>query len=71
MWHKTNKPFGFEVLDVRYGGLISRIDTAILRIEEYLNGEITKIEELEEKRLPYATSGVHKYERIYTSSSIR
>ena len=71
MWHKTNKPFGYEVLDVRYGGLISRIETAILRIEEYLNGEIQKIEELEEKRLPMAVSGMHKYERIYTSSSIR
>ncbi len=71
MWHNTFKPFGFEVIDVRYGGLISRIDTAIYRIENYLSGEITKIEELEETRLPHHVKYLSRYERIYTASSIR
>lgn len=52
-WLKTYKPFGWEVLDIRYGGVISRIDTAIYRIKQYLDGEITTIPELEEKRIGY------------------
>lgn len=50
-WMKTYKPFGWEVMDIRYGGVLARIDTAIARITEYLDGTITKIEELEEERL--------------------
>ena len=34
MWHDTYKPFGFECIDVRYGGLKSRIETAIERMSE-------------------------------------
>ena len=48
MWHSTYKPFGFECIDVRYGGLKSRIETAIWRVEEYLDGIIEHLEELEE-----------------------
>lgn len=50
-WYKCLKPYGFEVLDIRYGGLANRIDTAILRLEDYLNGKISSIEELEGDRL--------------------
>jgi hypothetical protein len=50
-WMKTNKPFGWEVIDIRYGGVMNRIDTAIFRINSYLNGEIQGIEELEEEKL--------------------
>ena len=52
-----NKPFGWEVLDIRYGGVISRLDTAIERINEYLAGDIEFIDELEQERLPF-TEGV-------------
>ncbi len=50
-WFRTYKPFGWEVLDLRYGGLSARIDTAIKRITDYLEGRIDKIDELEEERL--------------------
>jgi hexosaminidase len=50
-WFDTYKPFGWEVLDMRYGGLLSRIDTAMLRMKEYIHGETDRIEELEETRL--------------------
>lgn len=52
-WLETYKPFGWEVIDIRYGGLIARVDTAIKRLNDYLEGKIDKIEELEEKRLRY------------------
>jgi hexosaminidase len=50
-WFAINKPFGWEVIDMRYGGLLSRIDTAIMRVQEYLDGQVDRIEELEETRL--------------------
>ena len=46
-WLTYNKPFGWEVFDIRYGGLLMRFDTAKERITAYLAGEISVIEELE------------------------
>ena len=50
-WMKYNKPFGFEVHDIRHGGNLARFETAKERISDYLEGKIDKIEELEEERL--------------------
>lgn len=36
-WFKENKPYGFEVQDVRIGGLIQRTKHLGMRLEEYLN----------------------------------
>lgn len=49
MWLKTNKPHGFDVHDIRIGGLLQRLKSGKKRLELYLQGEIDKIEELEEK----------------------
>ena len=51
MWLAHNKPFGLEVSDIRYGGVISRIETAKMRIEDYCCGKIAEIEELAAERL--------------------
>ena len=50
-WMAYNKALGWELMEVRYGGLISRFETTKIRLSEYLNGTIPRIEELEEKRL--------------------
>lgn len=50
-WMYYNKPFGYEVFDIRYGGLIARMDTAKEELRAYLDGSIDRIEELDEKRL--------------------
>ena len=47
-WDSVYKPFGFEVISFRYGGLISRTDDYKEAIEKYLSGETEKIAELEE-----------------------
>ena len=52
-WHKENKPFGFEVHCIRLGGLITRLEYCKKRLQAYANGELQKIEELEEEILPY------------------
>jgi len=36
MWHKSNKPFGWEVVELRYGGLRTRLTTMRDRILEYI-----------------------------------
>ncbi len=48
-WYETYKPFGFEVLSFRYGGIISRLNDAVEALDKYLSGKIDKIDELEEK----------------------
>ena len=46
LWESTNKPFGFEVLDFRMGGIIARLKTAADRLAAYSRGEIDDIPEL-------------------------
>lgn len=53
LWFSYYKVFGYEVIDMRFGALLQRIETAELRISQYLNGEISVIEELVPERLPY------------------
>ncbi len=45
LWYSTYKAFGFEVLDIRYGGLKQRVDTTIYRLEGFIEGRITALEE--------------------------
>ena len=56
-WFKENKPFGFDVQDIRLGGLMTRVEHCAVRLTKYLNGEIDRIEELEEKLLDYRGKG--------------
>ncbi|WP_106769290.1 beta-N-acetylhexosaminidase [Paenibacillus faecalis] len=55
-WHRMFKPFGWEVIDIRYGGVINRLDTASFRILDYVEGRISRIEELEQERLVYSST---------------
>lgn len=56
-WMQYNKPFGWEVHDIRYGGLVFRFETVKERIGAYLCGEISEIEELKAERLRYDGRG--------------
>jgi hypothetical protein len=53
IWFAEAKPFGFEVLDLRLGGIATRLESSTRRILAFCTGEFTHLEELEEKRLPY------------------
>ncbi len=50
-WTAENKVFGYEVLDIRVGGIKARVHTAVSRLERYLAGTLERLEELEEERL--------------------
>ena len=54
-WYRENKSFGFEVLEIRLGGLKERMRSCAERIEEYEKGKVPYLEELEEERLPLYT----------------
>lgn len=49
-WMAYNKPFGWEVHDIRYGGLIARFETVAERVGAFLAGELARVEELEATR---------------------
>lgn len=51
-WHMENKGQGFEVMDIRFGGLIQRIKSCRTRLKAHLESGIT-IEELEDEILPF------------------
>lgn len=51
-WMWENKPHGFEVQDIRLGGLIQRTQTCLLRLQNYLNTSDC-LPELEESILPF------------------
>ena len=51
-WMRENKAFGFEVQDIRFGGLSARLQAARQMLSEYLEGRVESIEELEAPRLP-------------------
>lgn len=53
LWNHENKPFGFEVQEARLGGLKMRLTSCKERLEDYINGKIDRIEELEKEILPY------------------
>ncbi|MDR2629827.1 MAG: beta-N-acetylhexosaminidase [Spirochaetaceae bacterium] len=72
-WMAHIKPLGWEVLDLRYGTLIARLDTTAYRIKSWLEGKTPAIEELEEDRLPFSSQGLSEcncYGRLAMSGRI-
>lgn len=53
MWFYEKKPQGFEVQDVRLGGLMQRLKNCRKRLELFLEGKVNNIPELEEKVVDY------------------
>lgn len=60
-WEEENKVFGFEVLDLRIGGLIQRFRTTAGTIGRFLAGEIPAIEALEADKLPFGCDRADPY----------
>ena len=51
-WLTVNKPFGFEIQDLRLGGMKERLISAAARLRAYADGRLEQIDELEEDDLP-------------------
>lgn len=65
-WMRDNKVFGWQNMDVRYGGMIARCERAIEYIEDYISGETSAIPELAEERLPLKYHAYITYQRAFT-----
>ena len=52
LWMAECRPFGFEVLEVRLAGVQARLETAARRTEDYCEGRVQRLEELEDRRQP-------------------
>jgi len=65
-WFKTCKPLGWDIIDMRYGALLARLDSAAIEIKMYLDGELDTIQELDEPRIPYnGEDGIIHYANYY------
>ena len=76
MWYTDNKPHGFDVQELRLGGLLLRLKSCRERLQQLLEGKIEKIEELEEKTVDYFTGsetlqkGVFGHNRYATNATV-
>jgi hypothetical protein len=75
-WLETYKPFGLEVLEQRYGFLMTRLETMNDRLNDYLKGKVPAIPELEAKLelihdLKEGQLPGGNYHRVQTPSTIK
>ncbi len=66
MWFDHNNVIGWCNLDIRYAGVAARCETAIELLRAYLNGEISRIDSLEEVRLEKRVGGFAHYSHMST-----
>ncbi len=53
LWESTKRPHGFEVIDLRLGGVAARLATAKERMDAFAVGTVDDIPELSEPPLPF------------------
>ncbi len=69
-WYHDNKPFGFEVIELRLGGLKERLASAKRTIEEYVNGYRDCIEQLDEPIRWVSPAYMGLFSKIYSANSL-
>ncbi len=65
-WLHDKKGSGFEVQDIRLGGLIGRLRSCRRRLEDYLNGKIDTIDELDQPLAEAPDAGWPRWENSAT-----
>jgi hypothetical protein len=66
MWFASYRVLGWSNMDIRYGGMACRCDTAKALIDAYLAGETDCLEELEVERLHKSLGGFAHYSDMTT-----
>ena len=72
IWMAEKKPFGFDVQDIRFGGLRQRLESCAERLIDYIDGRIDSIPELDEpvmKVTPNSAGGSH-WSRSITANHV-
>ncbi|MBR6028903.1 MAG: family 20 glycosylhydrolase [Clostridia bacterium] len=67
-WEASRRRFGWEVLSLRYGAVLGRLEDVRRQLGRYLDGEIPAIEELEAE--PQPLSRWQEYRQLVTASTI-
>ena len=75
LWFADARPMGYEVLDLKLGGVMTRLQACVRRLTSWLDGHVKRLEELEQERLPYWTSGnpelrENLWDRIISASGL-
>lgn len=71
LWFRENKPHGWEVQDIRLGGLARRLSYCKETLIAYINGKIENIPELEEEIYNYTNNLFRaKWQDIVTTNKI-
>ena len=66
LWMYDAKPWGYELMDIKLGGVITRLESTKRRVLNYINGKIAQLEELEDKRMPYFGNKANKRENRWS-----
>lgn len=69
LWFIENKPHGYDVQDIRLGGIISRLKSCRRRLEGYLDGSIDEIPELSEPMIKRTINSI-SWIRMATVNSV-
>ena len=70
-WLKEKKGNGFEIQDLRLGGVKMRLNDCRMRIGEYLSGEIDNIDDLEQELLPIYDRFCLHWEQMVSNNQIQ
>ena len=76
LWLSTYKPFGLEVVEIRYGGLYNRLESLKDRLNDYVSGSIESVPEFETKLLKFRKTSkkylyhIGSHKRAATPSAI-
>lgn len=73
LWFKENKAFGWEIQEIRLGGLKARIEECGSRLKNYASGRLDRIDELEEEVIalsPEQDLQYNVYRRLVSPSEL-
>lgn len=70
-WYTDNKPHGFDVQDIRLGGLMQRLKNCRQRLTLFISKKIDKIDELEEELLDIVTGSKNFKKGVIVSNDYK
>ena len=69
-WETVNKTYGYEMQDLRLGGLLARMKNCKRRLLDYADGKIASIAELEEPVLQHDGGNVGQWHHAFSANTI-
>ena len=70
-YYIENKQNGFEVEDVRFGGLVKRLLNCKEMLLDFCQGKLDRLEELEQKQYDYLDGTVEHVKGAFTENGYR